>query len=133
MSAIRTVLVIDDDPDIREMLQGSLENRGYRVICAPDGEARIYRALNDRPDLVIVDMMMPRTSGFVVLDRLKHQHRVPIPVIILTGNESLEQRAYAEMLGVDAYLNKPVYPAQLLHSVSHLCPLPAPESAATNP
>ena len=70
MSDTRTVLVIDDDPGIREALQIALEDRGYRVICAPDGDAGIRRAVDDRPDLVIVDLMMPRTSGFVVLDRL---------------------------------------------------------------
>ncbi len=133
MTAARTVLVIDDDPDIRELLQRSLEDHGYRVICAPDGETGIHRALQDRPDLVIVDMMMPRTSGFVVLDRLKHQLRIPAPVIMLTGNESAPQRAYAEMLGVDAFLNKPVYPAEFFQSVALLCPLPAPDSDTTSP
>ena len=133
MAVSRTVLVIDDDPDIRETLQTALEHRGYRVICAPDGEVGIGRALNDRPDLVIVDMMMPGVSGFVVLERLKHHHRLRIPIIMLTGVESDHQRAYAEVLGVDLYLNKPVRPAQLFQSIDRFCPLPAPGSVAGGP
>jgi len=122
MTVARTVLVIDDDPDIRELLQAALEDRGFRVQCAPDGEAGISKALKSPPDLVILDMMMPRVSGFVVLERLKHHHRSPFPIIMLTGNDSDHQRAYAESLGVDAYLYKPVRPAQLFQTVDRVCP-----------
>jgi len=121
-----TVLVIDDDPNIRETLQIALEDFGYRVIGAKDGEDGITRALSDVPDLVIVDMMMPRASGFMVIERLKHQHQLRVPVIMLTGNESDHQRAYAEFLGVDCYLTKPVRPFQLFESVGRLCPPPGP-------
>jgi DNA-binding response OmpR family regulator len=122
MPETRTVLVIDDDPDIRDMLQTVLEARGYRVACAPDGEAGIAHAVEHRPDVVILDMMMPRVSGFVVLDRLKHHHRLGVPVIMLTGNDSDHQRAYAEHLGVDDYLTKPVRAVQLYQSVGRFCP-----------
>jgi DNA-binding response OmpR family regulator len=110
-----------------------LEDRGYLVVCAPDGEVGVARALKDRPDLVIVDMMMPRASGFVVLERLKQQHRVRVPIIMLTGNDSDHQRAYAEFLGADVYLNKPVRPSQLFQSVDQLCPLPAAEPVPAVP
>ena len=124
MPLSRTVLVIDDDPDIRDLLRTALEDRGYGVVCAPDGETGIARALKDLPDLVIVDMMMPRISGFAVLERLKHQHRLSIPIIMLTGNESDHQRQYAEFLGVAAYLNKPIRQVNLLQVVGRCCPLP---------
>jgi DNA-binding response OmpR family regulator len=133
MSVTRTVLVIDDDAGIREALQVALEDKGYRVICAPDGEAGIRRAVDDQPDLVIVDLMMPRTSGFVVLDRLKHHHRMQMPIIMLTGIAGDDQRAYAEMLGVDDFLHKPVYPEQFFRSVGDLCPLNGPEPLAPTP
>jgi len=120
----RTVLVIDDDSNVREVLQMALEDCGYRVLCAPDGEVGISRALKEAPDLVIVDMMMPVVSGFVVLERLKQQHQFAVPIIMLTGNESDQQRLYAEFLGVDVYLNKPVRRTHLLEAVSRFCPLP---------
>lgn len=122
MSVSPTVLVIDDDPNIREVLQVALEGRGYQVACAPDGEAGIARALAHRPDVVILDLMMPRVSGFVVLERLKIHHRLGIPVIMLTGYGGDHQRAYAESLGVDDYLTKPVRPVQLFESVGRFCP-----------
>ena len=130
MTGIRTVLVIDDDPDIREALQDALEGRGLCVRCAEDGEVGIASALQAPPDLVIVDMMMPRASGFVVLERLKQHHRLPVPVIMLTGFDSDHQQAYAEFLGVDLYLRKPIRPAQLFQAVDRFCP-PAATPAAS--
>ena len=132
MTGTRTVLVIDDDPDIRDLLRDALEDRGYRVVCAPDGVVGVARAVKAPPDLVIVDMMMPRASGFVVLERLKQEHRLPVPIIMLTGNDSDHQRAYAECLGVDLYLNKPVGPAELFRAVERFCPpgVPAPLAPA---
>ena len=122
MTGPRTVLVVDDDPDVREALQAALEGRGWRVRCEPDGEAGITAALRTPPNLIIVDMMMPRASGFVVLERLKQQHRLSVPIIMLTGNDSDHQRDYAEFLGVDIYLHKPVRPAVLFQAVDRFCP-----------
>jgi DNA-binding response OmpR family regulator len=122
MPVARTVLVVDDDPDICEALQATLEARGLRVRCAPDGEAGIASALGAPPDLMIVDMMMPRASGFVVIERLKQHHRLMVPIIMLTGNDSDHQRAYAELLGADVYLRKPIRPAQLFQAVDRYCP-----------
>src|SRR5262245_38683575 len=104
MSDSRTILIIDDDPDIRELLQMALEEWGYHVMSAPDGNSGMSLALSDRPDLVILDMMMPRVSGFAVLQRLRQQHRLDVPVIMLSGIESDHQRAYAEFLGADQFL-----------------------------
>ena len=130
MAVTRTVLVIDDDPDVREALQAALEGRGLRVRCAPDGEVGIAAALNSPPDLVIVDMMMPRASGFVVLERLKQQHRLPVPVIMLSANDSDHQRAYAEFLGAALYLSKPIRPAVLFQAVDRFCPAAAAAAAS---
>src|SRR5262249_14384714 len=113
MSAARTVLVIDDDPDICEALQTALEGRGLRVRCAPNGGIGLCWALKSRPDLVFFDMMMPGMSGLVVLERLKQHHRLDVPIIMLTANDSDHQQAYAELLGADVYLRKPIRPAVL--------------------
>jgi DNA-binding response OmpR family regulator len=129
MSGARTVLVIDDDPDICEALQTVLEGRGLRVRCAPDGEIGIETALKSSPDLVILDMMMPRMSGFIVLERLKLHHRLNVPIIMLTANDSDHQQAYAEFLGADVYLRKPIRPTVLFQHVERFCP-PATVGAA---
>jgi DNA-binding response OmpR family regulator len=122
MADARTVLVIDDDPDICEALQTALEGRGLRVRCAPNGEIGIDTALKSPPDLVILDMMMPRMSGFIVLERLKQHHRLSVPIIMLTANDSDHQQAYAELLGADVYLRKPIRPAVLFQHVERFCP-----------
>ena len=124
MSNTPTVLVIDDDANVRESLRMVLRDQGYRVIEACDGELGIGKAVTERPHLIVVDMMMPKVSGFLVIERVKHQHRLPIPIVMLTGNDSDHQRSYAEFLGVDACLSKPVRLSQLMEAVERFCPLP---------
>ncbi len=124
MVAPPTILVIDDDPDIRGDLQMLLEDQGYRVITASDGHVGLALVSADRPDAIICDMMMPRMSGFKVLERVKEHERKPIPFIMLTGNESDQQRIFAEFLGVDAYINKPVAIKPLLAQLGMFCPKP---------
>ena len=125
MVPVQTILVIVDDEDIRGDLQMLLEDQGYRVLTAPDGQTGLTRALADRPNIIICDMMMPKMSGFVVLERLKQNAQICMPFIMLTANESDHQKALAEFLGVDAYLNKPIRAKHLIEQVRQLCPLPA--------
>ena len=70
MSASKTVLLVDDDPDILQALIPTLEQQGYRVVTASDGNMALATAEREAPDLVVVDMMMPRKSGFLVLEKL---------------------------------------------------------------
>jgi DNA-binding response OmpR family regulator len=120
MSDARTVLVIDDDPDICEALQTALEGRGLRVRCAPDGEIGIDTVLTSSPDLVILDMMMPKRSGFLVLEKMRRTRETPMRVIMITANEGSRHKAYAEMLGVDDYIRKPFPMDRLIESVQRL-------------
>jgi DNA-binding response OmpR family regulator len=93
-------------------------------VTAVDGTSGLAAAEREAPDLVVVDMMMPRTSGFWVLEKLK-QRPTPGPrVVMITANEGVKHRAYAEMLGVDDYLCKPFPVERLLESILRLCPLP---------
>jgi DNA-binding response OmpR family regulator len=124
MDPSKTILVIDDEPDILNGYQAILEREGYCVITAPDGHSGLTRALREPYDLVIVDLMMPRISGFIILERVKEAMPAR-PVIMLTGSRAPEQRAYAEFLGVDAYLMKPVAPQELVETVERHCPPPA--------
>jgi DNA-binding response OmpR family regulator len=125
MALEKTVLLVDDDQEIVTALRTVLEQRGYRVLAAADGNRGLAAAERDQPDLVVVDMMMPRQSGLVVLEKLKGRGPTGPPVIMITAHEGGRHRAYAERLGVDDYLCKPFGVEQLLASVERLCPLPA--------
>src|SRR5262249_38317798 len=119
--AVKTILIIDDDRDLVQGLRLVLDGRGYRVVTAFDGVAGLAAAEKERPDLVIVDMMMPKKSGFLVLEALKAKPDAP-KIIMMTANEGSRHRAYAEVLGVDDYLRKPFAMDKLLASVQQICP-----------
>jgi len=116
----KRILLVDDDPEIVESMKLALEARGYNVILARDGNQGLAMAEREDPDLVILDMMMPRRSGFLVLERLRRTRRVPMRVIMITANEGSRHKAYAEMLGVDDYIRKPFAMDRLLDSVDRL-------------
>lgn len=128
--ATRTVLLVDDDQEILHSMRMLLENKGYRVLTASDGNAGLIVAEREDPDLVVVDMMMPKKSGFIVLEKLKSKKKTRPKVIMITANEGGRHRAYAEMLGVDDYIRKPFAMDRLLESVRKHCPLTPPEEKA---
>jgi DNA-binding response OmpR family regulator len=123
MSTSKTILLVDDDPEVCTGLGTILEGRGYRVLTAGDGNLGLALAEREAPDLVVVDMMMPKKSGFLVLEKVKGRPGGAPPVIMITANEGARHRAYAEQLGVDDYLCKPFDMERLLASVQRLCPL----------
>jgi DNA-binding response OmpR family regulator len=114
------VLVVDDDPEIIESIRFALLREGFEVSIARDGNQGVAFAETKHPDLVILDMMMPRRSGFLVLERLRQTTENPVPVIMITANEGTRHREYAEMLGVSDYIPKPFTMDRLLNSVSDL-------------
>ena len=123
MSAPKTVLLVDDDKLILTAMSAVLEKKGYRVVTASDGNMGLALAEREAPDLVIIDVMMPMKSGFLVLEKLKSLSSGAPRVIMITGNEGGRHKAYAEILGVDDYIRKPFEMARLLESVHKLCPL----------
>ena len=120
MTAQKHVLVIDDDTEITESLRHALKAAGYAVTIAQDGNQGVAIAETKNPDLLILDMMMPKRSGFLVLERLRQNQENPVPVIMITGNEGNRHRAYAELLGVNDYIYKPFTMDRLLKSVNGL-------------
>jgi DNA-binding response OmpR family regulator len=114
------VLIVDDDYEIVESVRYALEAKGYQVLVARDGNQGLAMAEREDPDLVILDMMMPKRSGFLVLERLRRTRPVPLKVIMITANEGSRHKAYAEMLGVDDYIRKPFAMDRLMESVSRL-------------
>jgi DNA-binding response OmpR family regulator len=113
----RTILLVDDDHEIVESMRTILENRGYRVLVARDGNSGLMVAERENPDLLILDMMMPKKSGFLVLEKLRGRPGGLIPTIMITGNEGSRHRAYAEMLGVRDYIRKPFAMEKLVRSI----------------
>jgi DNA-binding response OmpR family regulator len=120
----KTILLVDDDQELLAGLRTVLEGKGYRVLTAEDGNMGLALAERDAPALVIVDMMMPKKSGFLVLEKLKGRPSASPRVIMMTANEGQRHRAYAERLGVDDYICKPFDMDRMLESVQRLCPLP---------
>jgi len=116
----KRILLVDDDPEIVEALRYALETRGYQIIVARDGNQGLALAEREDPDLVILDMMMPKRSGFLVLEKLRRTHAIPMRVIMITANEGSRHKAYAEMLGVDDYIRKPFAMDRLVDSVERL-------------
>ncbi len=120
MPAQKTILLVDDDTEIIESMRTVLEAKGYRVMVARDGNAGLTVAERENPDLVILDMMMPKKSGFLVLEKLKGRPGGLIPTIMITGNEGSRHRAYAEMLGVRDYIRKPFAMEKLVKAVEQI-------------
>lgn len=116
----KRILLVDDDAEIIESLRYALTARGYEILVARDGNQGLATAEREDPDLVILDMMMPKRSGFLVLEKLRRSRPVPMRVIMITANEGSRHKAYAEMLGVDDYIRKPFAMDRLLESVDRL-------------
>lgn len=116
----KKILIVDDDMEIVEAIRYALEGHGYQVVIARDGNQGLALAERESPDLMILDMMMPKRSGFLVLEKLRRNEGMSLPVIMITGNEGNRHKAYAELLGVNDYLRKPFAMDKLLDSVKRL-------------
>jgi len=107
----QTVLVVDDEKDIVELIRYNLAQAGYRVVTAGDGQQALDLARRDRPDLVVLDLMLPALSGLEVCRRLRA--KVPVPVIMLTARGEEVDRIAGLELGADDYVAKPFSPREL--------------------
>jgi len=113
--------VAEDDPETRLILQQGLLRAGYRVVIAEDGEQALERFRESRPDLVLLDIDMPRLNGWEVLERLKSGWRSRrVPVVMVTGKTSDEDKIRGYELGVDYYVTKPFNTQRLLPIIRNL-------------
>jgi DNA-binding response OmpR family regulator len=119
-SGNKRILLVDDDAEIIESLRLALEANDYEVLVARDGNQGLALIEREAPDLIILDMMMPKRSGFLVLERLKRMGEKRQRIIMITANEGARHKAYAEMLGVDDYVRKPFPMDRLIQSVNRL-------------
>ena len=114
----KTILVADDDPDLRDILRSVLEPSGYQVHEAPDGESALQAVRQAPPDLLIVDYMMPRLTGPQVCERLRQDMVLRhVPIIMLTGKSEVHDKVHGINAGADDYLTKPFEPQELLARV----------------
>jgi two-component system alkaline phosphatase synthesis response regulator PhoP len=121
MDAVPTVLVVDDDPVIQKLLQVNFEMEGYDVVVAGDGEEGLALAREERPDLVLLDVMMPKMNGLDVAAALRSDKVTEaIPIIMLSAKAQASDVQAGLDLGVDDYVTKPFDPLELLERVSTL-------------
>src|SRR5881296_583825 len=124
------ILIVEDEPAMVAGLRDNFEFEGYDVITAPDGVAGLERALKEAPDLVILDVMMPRMSGLDVCKQLKSK-RPSLPIIMLTARGQEVDKVVGLELGADDYVTKPFSIRELLARVKavmrRVSPAPAPE------
>ena len=118
----KTVLLVDDDRDILSAMKTALADEGLEILMATDGNDAVRQAEENHPDLVVLDMMLPKRSGFLVMEQLKRgkQPTDPPRIIMITGNQGIRHRTYAETLGVDEYINKPFRMERLVETVKKL-------------
>lgn len=119
------IVLIEDDREISNTLQRVLEGAGYTVTTANNGVEGRKQIDSTHPELVITDMMMPRMGGFPILEHIRELKDAP-KVIMVTANEGGRHKAYAEMLGADAYLRKPFAMDVLLETIVQVLEKPAP-------
>ncbi len=123
------ILVIDDDPDVHTMVKKILEPKSYEVVCAYDGDEGLRKVVEERPDLIILDVIMPGKHGFEVCRELKTDEKYHffsnIPVLMLTVYPEDREKIHLSMregmmMEAEDYLQKPVDPQELVNRVEDL-------------
>lgn len=127
----KRILLVDDDADILTSMQAAFEPTGATIDSANNGNKAVEMAEQNNPDLVVLDMMLPGRSGFLVLEKIKAKKpRNAKPfVIMITGNTGARHKMYAESLGVSEYFTKPVKMDKLIATAERLLTAPAAPKA----
>ena len=117
-SSVKTILIADDDEDLRLLVQVTLENPAYRILTAVDGCQALDTVNHHRPDLLIIDWMMPGLNGCEAVTQLRQNpHTATIPVVMLTARDGLEAQEQMASLALAGYLVKPFSPLALIKKV----------------
>lgn len=107
-----TIMVVDDQSSVRQLLQEYLTEQGYRVVTAPDGQNALYMARHEQPDLILLDIMMPKMDGYQFLRQFRLERRTPI--IIITARDEETDAVLGLDLGADDYVTKPFRMRELM-------------------
>jgi DNA-binding response OmpR family regulator len=126
-----TVLLVDDDQKIRDLLRLYIEREGHRTLAAADGEMAVTTALRAKPDLVVLDVMLPGLDGFEVCRRIREDSDVPI--LLLTARSGDSDKVVGLDLGADDYVVKPFSPRELMARVRALLRRRRPEGREDEP
>jgi excisionase family DNA binding protein len=119
----RTILIVDDDPRLREFVRVNLEMEGYVVREAANAEEGLAALEEESPDLILLDVMMPKMDGWEMLQRVQERHGVgAIPVIMFSGKVDEKDLAGAQQRGAQGFIGKPFNPQQLIESTKQLLP-----------
>ena len=116
----KIILIVDDDEDIQSSMALAIRAEGAEIITADDGNEAIAAWHANDPDAIVLDVMLPKRSGFLVLEKM-HEAEDPPSVVMVTANQGKRHREYAESLGVKAYLYKPVALQRLVDIVVEIC------------
>ncbi|MFH1046124.1 MAG: response regulator [Candidatus Omnitrophota bacterium] len=117
----KKILVVDDEPHIVKLVESRLRASGYEVICAFDGKMALETARKEKPDLIILDLMLPQMDGYKVCGLLKKDAKYSaVPVIIFSARAQEEDQTLAEEVGANAYITKPFKPEELLDKIKEL-------------
>lgn len=120
ISPQKRILIIDDDEGLTEPLKLALEAADYQVLTAHDGNEGVMKIERDAPDLILLDLVMPRRSGFAVLDSIFNKKHRPPRIIMVTGNTEPKYRELALDRGVDRFIPKPYQIDDLVEAVNEL-------------
>lgn len=119
--AKKKILVVEDDPHVLQTLKDRLESNGYEVTTAEDGEIGLAKAKTESPDLIILDIMLPKKHGYTICWLLKFEKKYRhIPIIMLTARTQEADMALGKDVGADAYICKPFDMEALLAKISEL-------------
>lgn len=115
------LLIVDDEVQLVEMVKMRLEANGYEVVTACDGQEGLDKAKSENPDLIMLDVMMPKMGGYKVCGLLKNDARYSkIPIILFTARAQQDDREVGDEVGADAYVTKPFEPPVLLAKIEEL-------------
>jgi DNA-binding response OmpR family regulator len=117
----KRILIVDDEVELSEMVKMRLETVGYEIISAFDGQEALDRARQDKPDLIILDLMLPKIDGYKVCRMLKFDEKYKkIPIILFSARAQEEDKKVGMQVGADAYITKPFEPKALLAKIEEL-------------
>jgi len=124
----KKILIVDDEEDLAFSIARRLASAGYEAICAEDGAEGLRRAQTEAPDLIILDLMLPKMDGYKVCRLLKFDERFKhIPIVILSARCQDDDMDLGKKTGADAYMTKPFDPAALLDKIRELLGDPVPD------